>query len=93
MFSTLVDTDILSRFFRNDHRVIGQMEAYVQEYGAVLISILTYFEVLSRLLHRDAKQQLNAFLAFVFSHRTLPLTHNTSYFGRLPGVIVQDCYL
>jgi len=74
MNPTLVDTDILSRFFRNDPNVVGQMELYVREHGVVSLSILTYYEVLSGLFHRGAERQLNAFLAFASSHRILPLT-------------------
>ncbi|MHB8545028.1 MAG: PIN domain-containing protein [Leptospirales bacterium] len=78
MIPTLVDTDILSRFFRNDPKVVEQMTTYVGEHGVVSLSIITYYEVLSGLLHRDAGRQLNAFLAFSSLHRVLPLTQTAA---------------
>ncbi|MHB8423177.1 MAG: PIN domain-containing protein [Leptospirales bacterium] len=74
MNPTLVDTDILSRFFRNDPKVVEQVKKYVEEHGAVSFSIISYYEILSGLQYRDAGRQLNAFLAFASIHRILPLT-------------------
>ena len=74
MNPTLVDTDILSRFFRNDPKVVEQVKKYVEDHGAVSFSIISYYEILSGLQYRDAGRQLNAFLAFSSIHRILPLT-------------------
>ena len=74
MNPTLVDTDILSRFFRNDPKVVEQVRKYVEKHGAVSFSIISYYEILSGLQYRDAGRQLNAFLAFASIHRILPLT-------------------
>ena len=74
MNPTLVDTDILSRFFRNDPKVVEKVKKYVEEHGTVSFSIFSYYEILSGLQYRDAGRQLNAFLVFASIHRILPLT-------------------
>ena len=74
MNPALVDTDILSRFFRNDPKVVEQVKRYVEEHGVVSLSIVSYYEILSGLQYRNAGRQLNAFLAFASIHRILPLT-------------------
>ncbi len=73
MTPTLVDTDILSRFFRNEAPVVARFNSYVQVYGQINISIITYYEVLSGLRHRDAHKQLERFQAFVKENQMLPL--------------------
>lgn len=73
MTPVLVDTDILSRFFRNDPIVVKHFNHYVQLYNKINISIITYYEVLSGLLHRDARKQLDRFQEFVRENQVLPL--------------------
>jgi len=74
MIQALVDTDILSCFFRNDERVIQHFEDHVQAYGRINTSIITYYEILSGLLHRDAHKQLERFQAFAKANCIVPLT-------------------
>jgi tRNA(fMet)-specific endonuclease VapC len=47
MKPALIDTDILSLFFRNDLAVIEHFRDYLQEHGRIEISILTFYEILS----------------------------------------------
>jgi tRNA(fMet)-specific endonuclease VapC len=61
----LVDTDILSLFFRGDPNVAACFDVYVAEHGRVNISIITYYEIVSGLKHRDTQKQLASFLEFV----------------------------
>jgi tRNA(fMet)-specific endonuclease VapC len=74
MKPSLIDTDILSMFFRRDHKVVACFEAYLQEHGKINFSIITYYEVVSGLKHRDARRQLNDFLEFTQYNTILPLT-------------------
>jgi tRNA(fMet)-specific endonuclease VapC len=74
MKPALIDTDILSRFFRADPNVVAHFARYLAEHGRLSISIVTYYEVLSGLLHRDARKQLGAFRAFCDESEVLPLT-------------------
>lgn len=75
MTPVLVDTDILSRFFRNDPVVVKHFNHYVQIHYQINISIITYYEVLSGLLHRDARKQLERFQQFIVENQVLPLNH------------------
>jgi tRNA(fMet)-specific endonuclease VapC len=45
----LVDTDILSMFFRGNPIVVSRFEAYLNEHAQINLSIVTYYEILSGL--------------------------------------------
>ena len=77
MKPALIDTDILSLFFRNDLTVIERFREYLQEHGRMNISILTFYEILSGLKHRDALKQLDMFFEFVKNNTILPLTEKS----------------
>jgi len=77
MKPALIDTDILSLFFRNDLAVIEHFREYLQEYGRVEISILTFYEILSGLKHRDALKQIDMFCEFVKHNTVLPITEKS----------------
>ena len=76
---TLIDTDILSRFFRNDTRVVNRFDAYCREQGLICLSIITWYEIVSGLMHKDAHRQLQRFLAFADQNRVLPLTQSAAH--------------
>lgn len=78
MKAALIDTNILSLFFRGHLRVIKQFEAYLKKYDAMNLSIITYYEILSGLKHRDAKKQLDFFLEFCAQNTVLPLTQGAA---------------
>jgi tRNA(fMet)-specific endonuclease VapC len=73
----LTDTDILSLFFRNNPNVVAHFQAYQNEHIQISISIITYYEILSGLKHRDARKQLAAFLDFAALNTVLPLTEKS----------------
>ena len=77
MKPALIDTDILSLFFRNDLTVIEHFREYLQEHRGMDISILTFYEILSGLKHRDALKQLDMFCEFVKNNTILPLTEKS----------------
>lgn len=52
----LVDTNILSLFFRNQLLVVENLKPYIEEYDKINISIITYYEIVSGLKHRDAQK-------------------------------------
>lgn len=74
MKPALVDTDILSLFFRNNENVVSNFKAYLKEHEKINISIITYYEILSGLKHRDASKHLDLFLKFARQNYILPLT-------------------
>jgi tRNA(fMet)-specific endonuclease VapC len=65
MKQALIDTDTLSYFFRNNPDVVEKLDKYLQEFGFVNISVVTYYEVLNGLYFKDAKSQLARFERFV----------------------------
>ena len=74
MKPALIDTDILSMFFRGNANVVFQFQAYLAKYRKINLSIVTYYEVLSGLKHRDAQKRLTSFLDFAAQNTILPLT-------------------
>jgi len=75
---TLVDTDILSLFFRGNENVKTNSSKYLTKYESINISIITYYEIISGLKFRDSKKQLNSFLEFIEYNKILPLTETSS---------------
>lgn len=73
----LIDTDILSLFLRGHPSVVQSFSAYVQEYGGVNLCILSYYEIVSGLKHRDAKKQLDSFQDFIQYNSILLLTEQS----------------
>jgi predicted nucleic acid-binding protein len=69
----MLDTDILSEFLRGNLKVIAKMEEYINEYGFISLSIITYYEILNGLLYKDAKKQLSKFEEFVALNNVIPL--------------------
>lgn len=78
MKASLVDTNILSFFFRGHAQVVANFEAYLKEYDTINLSIITYYEIVSGLKHRDAQKQLDLFLEFVEQNMVLPLTQGAA---------------
>ena len=74
MKPALIDTDILSYFFRGDEQVATRFKAYIAEHERINLSIITYYEILSGLRHRDAHRQLSNFMEFVEENTIVPLT-------------------
>jgi tRNA(fMet)-specific endonuclease VapC len=73
----LVDTDILSMFFRNNPNVVSHFRKYIAQYEKINLSIITYYEILSGLKHKDALKQLDLFIEFAKHNSTLPLTEES----------------
>ena len=77
MQPALIDTDILSMFLRGNQPVTGHFYEYLKQHGKINISIITVYEILSGLKHRDAKKQLDSFVAFAKASNILPLTDSS----------------
>jgi len=65
MHEALIDTDILSEFFRGNPIVVAHFKDYLLEYKTFNLSIISYYEILNGLLFKDAKKQLSKFKQFV----------------------------
>ncbi len=59
MNPAIIDTDILSYFFRNDEKVVQNVANYLEEYRKLNISIITYYEIVSGLMYKDASSAPN----------------------------------
>lgn len=70
----LIDTDILSFFFRGEPEVAARFRCHVEVHGKIHFSIISYYEILSGLRHRDATRQLEFFLRFASENEVVPLT-------------------
>lgn len=78
MKETLIDTDILSLFLRGNKNVKSKVEEYLNYYPTLNISILSYYEILSGLKHRDANKQLESFLKLCEAVSITPVTKESS---------------
>ena len=74
MKASMLDTDILSEFFRGNSKVIEKVDEHLKEYGFINLSIITYYEILNGLIYKDAKKQLAKFEEFVELNKVIPLT-------------------
>ena len=78
MIRVMIDTDILSYYFKGDEIVIGNFETYLSNFESIEISIITYYEVMSGLLAIKAFKQIKAFEQFVSENIVIPLTEKSS---------------
>ncbi len=78
MNRVLIDTDILSYYFKGDEIVIGNFKNYLQEYDMIEISLVTYYEIVGGLLAKNALKQLNV------------LKFRMSFLGRMGTGIINN---
>lgn len=78
MKPALIDTDILSIFLKGNTRVKEKIKNYLRAYNHINFSIITYYEIISGLKHKDANKQMNSFLEFASLNNILPLTIQSS---------------
>lgn len=97
MKRALIDTDILSYFFKGEKTVIKNFEIYLQFYELIEISIITYYEILGGLLSKNAHKQLNIFEKFANDNLVIPMTDGSAKISaeiysklRLSGNSVDD---
>ncbi len=97
MNRTLIDTDILSYYFKGDKTVVKNFEMYLQHYDFIEISIITYYEISGGLLAKNALKQLGIFEDFVIDNPVIPLTDSSAKISaklyaelRQSGKIVDD---
>lgn len=78
MKSALIDTDILSMFFRNQKNVVNKFREYIDRHSQINISIITYYEIASGLKHRDSQKQYRLFEKFSDQSNIIPLTKKST---------------
>lgn len=97
MNRALIDTDILSFYFKGDSVVIRNFEKYLINFNIIEISIITYYEITSGLVYRNALKQLELFRQFITENIVVPLTENSCKISseiyselRLKGELIDD---
>ncbi len=78
MNRVLIDTDILSYYFKGDGVVIGNFENYLKQYDLLEISLITYYEIIGGLLAKSALKQLTVFEDFVAENIVVPMTDKSA---------------
>lgn len=74
MNRVLIDTDILSYYFKGDLDVVNNFNRYLDHHDLLEISLITYYEITSGLLAKGALKQLSVFESFASENIVLPLT-------------------
>lgn len=97
MKPVLVDTDILSYFFKGNPTVADNFSAYLELHSQVNVSIITYYEIISGLEFRKAAKQLKAFQNFLSLCNVLPVTEKSADISakiysshRKHGIVIDD---
>lgn len=97
MNRVLIDTDILSYYFKGDEVVIGNFENYLDQNDLLAISLITCYEIIGGLLAKNALKQLTVFDDFVAENIVVPMTDKSAKISaelysslRQNGNIVDD---
>ena len=97
MNRALIDTDILSYYFKGDPIVVNNFKKYLSDYEIIEISIITYYEIMSGLLYKNALKQLEIFNDFVSENIVIALTEESCKISseiysklRIKGELIDD---
>jgi len=69
----LLDTNILSYFLRGNAKVAKRLKQYSEYHNTLTFSLLTYYEIKSGLLYRDARKLMVQFEELAAESEILPL--------------------
>lgn len=78
MKRALIDTDILSYYFKGNLNVVSHFELYLNYFNVIDISIITYYEIVSGLMAKKANKQLQVFEKFINENNLIPLTEKSA---------------
>ena len=97
MNRALIDTDILSYYFKGDPVVVGNFQKYLAQYDIIEISLITYYEIMSGLSYKSALKQLEIFNDFVTENIVIPATEESCKISsdiysdlRIKGELIDD---
>lgn len=77
MTEALVDTDILSFYFKGDEKVVERFTTYLKEFDQITISIITYYKIIAGLKFKKAEKQLRDFEDFVDNNTILHISEDS----------------
>ena len=78
MTLTLLDTDTLTLFHKRHPLVAWQAASHIRQYGHLIFSELSYYEVTRGLKAVGATTQLAHFEQFCQAHHILPFSHDAA---------------
>ncbi len=78
MKEALIDTDILSFYFKGDSNVVNKFEDYLKEFDQINISIITFYEILGGLKHKKADRQVLEFEEFVSNNNIIHISEDSA---------------
>jgi tRNA(fMet)-specific endonuclease VapC len=78
MNESLVDTDILSFYFKGDPSVVHSFSEYLKKFDFINISIITYYEILGGLQYKKAYSQIRDFEEFVANNNIIHLSEESA---------------
>ncbi|MCY7331392.1 MAG: type II toxin-antitoxin system VapC family toxin [Pseudanabaena sp. CAN_BIN31] len=78
MQKVLLDSNIISYFLRGEPSVITELEKYQESFEQITFSILTYYEIVSGLKHRDSKKILTIFKELASESEILAFDQDTA---------------
>lgn len=90
MTESLVDTDILSFYFKGDQKVVDKFNDYLREFDVINISIITYYEILGGLKFKNAERQIKEFEEFVTNNTIIHISEESA---KISGDVYADLRL
>jgi tRNA(fMet)-specific endonuclease VapC len=84
---SLVDTDILSFYFKGDEKVVNKFNDYLREFDVINISIITYYEILGGLKFKNAERQIKEFEEFVANNTIIHISEESA---KISGDVYAD---
>ena len=75
---SIIDTDILSFYFKDDSKVIDQFSNDLKEFDQINISIITYYEILAGLKFKKAQKKIQEFEEFVANNNIIYLSEESA---------------
>jgi tRNA(fMet)-specific endonuclease VapC len=84
---SIVDTDILSFYFKGDQKVIDRFREYLKEFDQINIAIVTYYETIAGLKFKKAEKQLREFAEFIDNNTIINVSEESA---RISGDIYAD---
>lgn len=90
MTESLVDTDILSFYFKGDQKVVNKFNDYLREFDVINISIITYYEILGGLKFKNAERQIKEFEEFIANNTIIHISEESA---KISGDVYADLRL
>ncbi len=78
MTEALVDTDILSFYFKGEEKVIERFGEYLREYDQINVSIVTYYEIIAGLKFKNAERQIVEFEDLMNNNTIINITEEST---------------